>query len=61
VTVTPGSHQDRVARTAERARLALAIGFAELAKDELPCDCFYADGSPRFVTPDRKPVHRCGR
>jgi hypothetical protein len=50
-----------VAALVERARKALAIGLAELAKDELPCGCFYADGSPRFVTPDRKPVHRCGR
>lgn len=53
--------QRRVAETAERARLALAIGFAELAKDELPCDCFYADGEPRYVTPQKRPVHRCGR
>lgn len=58
---TPGSDQERIAATAERARRALAIGFAELNKDDIECDCFYADGSPRFVTPNKQAVHRCGR
>lgn len=50
-----------MAALVQRARLALALGFAEMAKDELPCNCFYGDGLPRYVTPDRKPAHRCGR
>lgn len=60
-TTTPGSDQQRVAETAERARLALAIGFAFLDAQELPCTCFYPDGQPRYVTLDKKPAHRCGR
>lgn len=50
---------ERVRRICDRARLALALGWERLNLD--PCHCTYPDGRKRFVNPEGKPVHVCGR
>lgn len=53
------TRQERVGRLAERARLALALGMAQLESLDVECHCFYPGGRARYVTADGKPVHQC--
>ncbi len=52
---------DRVAALVARTRKIMAAGLVALGIDLGPCECFYDDGLPRYVTPDKRPAHRCGR
>ncbi len=55
------ANADRIARICERAHRALAIGFAILDREPLPCECRYPDGKPRYVGNDGRLRHVCGR